>query len=992
MNNHRPFFMKCKVFRCLALFYLLTHTLLTFAYDFEVDGLYYSKLSNNTVEVTFKEKYRNSYSGEIYIPEIINYNGVEYSVTSIGADAFSYCGLTGSLTIPNTVTSIGDYAFAHCSRLTGSLTIPNSVTTIGDNAFRGCSGFSGSLTIPNSVTTIGDYAFEGCTGFTASLSISNSLKEIGNYVFSGCSGFYNKLYIPNSVVKIGNGAFSGCNFTGSLTIPDGVVSIGEEAFSGCKNMVGLLTIGNSVVTIGSYAFSGCSGFTGSLKIPSSVESIGSEAFWGCNGLSSVTIPNSVTSIGSGAFKSCSGLTSVTIGNSVTSISDYAFERCSGLTSVTIGNGVTSIGMCAFSDCSGLTSVTIPNSVTSIGNSAFKSCSGLISVTIPNSVTSIGNSAFSICSSLTSVTSKIQSPFALGYDVFDRISSSPVLYVPQGTKSKYEEKGWTKYFSDVVEKGDITQNTYSLNISASGNGTVSYNNTSIRNKTQAFTVNEGTSATITFTPDNGYRIKSVKLNSTNVTSSVSNNKYSISNITANTTLAVTFEAIPVTTYSLNISASGNGSVTYDNTSIRNKTQSFTVNEGTSATITFIPDNGNSVSSVKVNGSDVTSQLSGNRYAFSNITGNNTMEVLFQEDVNALTVDGLNYTVTSQTNKTVTLTSGGAGQVLTVPATITQNGTTWKVTGVDNNALKDNVELAAIIWDPEAVFTATVSNPNLLLYVKDAQYAPAAINNVIVNGTASSITLTDAESGNNFYCPQQFIVRNISYIHHYGMATGIGESRGWETISLPFDVQSVTHATKGAIVPFAKWKSGDTEHPFWLYELNGTGWAEAQVIKAYTPYIISMPNNSKYKSQFQLAGNVTFAAANVTVGKTENLHTATYSGRTFTPTFSMRENGEGLYALNVNNDFISDNSGMTEGSRFVLNMRKVHPFEAYMTAASQARQFFEVFETGTEELDKLNVQQLDYCYDLAGRKIVNSKSQNSKMPKGVYIMNGKKIIIK
>ena len=171
----------------------------------------------------------------------------------------------------------------------------------------------------------------------------------------------------------------------------------------------------------------------SVTIGNSVTSIGSSAFWHCSGLTSLTIPNSVTSIGSSAFRYCSGLTSVTIGNSVTSIGSYAFEYCSGLTSVHISdiaawcnidfgsnysnplefahhlylngeevkdlvipNSVTSIGGYAFEGCSGLISVTIPNSVTSIGEWAFFGCSGLTSVTIPNSVTSIGSSAFYDC--------------------------------------------------------------------------------------------------------------------------------------------------------------------------------------------------------------------------------------------------------------------------------------------------------------------------------------------------------------------------------------------------------------------------------------------------------------------------------------------------------------------------------------------------------------------------------------------------------------------
>ena len=913
------------------------------------------------------------------------------SVTSIGNYAFSGCiNLTGSLSIPNSVTSIGDYAFSQCCSFTGTLTISNSVTSIGHFAFYNCYYFSGSLTIPNSVTYIGKAAFKDCSGFTGSLTISSSISRIENNSFSGCFRFTGLMTIPNSVTSIGDEAFSGCFGFTSLTIPNSVTSIGSSAFNSCSGLTSVqisniaswckinfsnassnpltyahhlylngeeikdLLIPNyyedyeNFTSIGRYAFCGCSGLT-SVTIPNNVTSIGEYTFAYCSGLTSVTIPNNVTSIGEYTFSYCSGLTSVTIPNnvafisdsafagcnslfsvqisniaswckinfynassnpltyahhlylndkeikdlvipnSVTSIGRYAFCNCNGLTSVTIPNSITSIGNSVFEGCSGLTAVhitdlkawceiefnsnplyyayhlflngeeinnlVIPNSVTSIGSFAFHNCSGLTSVTIPNSVTSIGTRAFGECKRLEKVYSKIQSPFFLWNSAFSGIPSSAQLYVPKGTKSKYIENGWTSYFSEVIEEGDTTPNTYSLSITTSGNGSATFSGTSVRNKTQTFTIDEGASATVSFTPDSGNRIASVKVNSQDVTASVANYQYTISSIAADTKLEVTFEEI----------------------------------------------------------------------------------------VNALVNDDVNYSVVSQDDKTVRVSAGKYGQVLTVPESFVKNGVTWTVTGIETDALKDNADLAAIVWNPNAAFTATVSNPNLLMYVKDAQYVPGAVKNVVVNGTANSITLVDAESGNNFFCPQQFIVRNISYIHHYGMATGIGESRGWETISLPFDVQTVTHATKGTIVPFATWTSGDAVYPFWLYELNGTGWAEAQGIKAYTPYIISMPNNSKYKSQFQLAGNVTFAASNVTVGKTEDFHTATYSGRTFTPTFSMRENGEGLYALNVNNDFISDNSGMTEGSRFVLNMRKVHPFEAYMTTASQARQFFEGFET-------------------------------------------------
>ena len=132
-----------------------------YAYNFEVDGIYYNIYSseNNTVSVT-NNNY-NSYSGSITIPDKVTNNQKEYSVTSIGDDAFFGCtGLT-SITIPNSVTSIGARAFYGCTGLT-SIDIPNSVTSIGDYAFYGCAGLT-SINIPNSVTSIGTGAFSGCT-------------------------------------------------------------------------------------------------------------------------------------------------------------------------------------------------------------------------------------------------------------------------------------------------------------------------------------------------------------------------------------------------------------------------------------------------------------------------------------------------------------------------------------------------------------------------------------------------------------------------------------------------------------------------------------------------------------------------------------------------------------------------------------------------------------------------------------------------------------
>ena len=179
-------------------------------------------------------------------------------------------------------------------------------------------------------------------------------------------------------------------------------------------------------------------------------------------------------------------------------------------------------------------------------------------------------------------------------------------------------------------------THILSITATGNGSATYNSTAVRAKMQTFIVNEGTSAVVTFTPDAGYRIKSVKINNTDVTSKVSNNQYTISNITADASLEVEFEAIPPTTYSFTIKATGNGTVTYDGTAIRDKSSSFTINEGTSAFVTFSPDAGHKIKSVKLNSTDVTTNVSNNQYMISSISANTSLEVEFEAITHTLSI--------------------------------------------------------------------------------------------------------------------------------------------------------------------------------------------------------------------------------------------------------------------------------------------------------------------------------------------------------------------
>ena len=346
----------------------------------------------------------------------------------------AYPSATGDVTIPDSVTYIGYYAFYNCSSLT-SVTIGDSVTSIDSYAFRDCSSLE-SVTIPDSVTSIGYDAFKNCSSLT-SVTIGNGLTEIDYHAFGNCSsltsvhitdlttwiniefGNYesNPLYngadlylngslvtdlvIPDGVTSIGSYTFYGCDSLESVTIPDSVTSIGEEAFSDCDNLE--ITINTDDKYL--YSEDGttillCDSSVTSVTIPENVASINSGAFACCRNVETIETGDTLMSLS--GLPITSALKFITIGNGVTSINENRFKNCSNLESVSIGNSVMSISNYAFYGCSNLTSVTIPDSVTSIGEYAFRDCSSLESVTIGNSVMSIGSSAFENCNNLTSV--------------------------------------------------------------------------------------------------------------------------------------------------------------------------------------------------------------------------------------------------------------------------------------------------------------------------------------------------------------------------------------------------------------------------------------------------------------------------------------------------------------------------------------------------------------------------------------------------------------
>jgi hypothetical protein len=260
---------------------------------------------------------------EAVIPQEIN----NLLVTGIGPDAFEGdVGLTG-VVVPSGVTSIASNAFISCTSLTQITVSPQNSTYSSingvlfdksqDTLIQCPEGITGSYTIPNSVTTVGDEAFFNCAGLTA-VTIPNTVTSIGEGAFSDCT-LLTSVTIPSSITTIADGTFDSCGLK-NVTIPTSVTSIGNQAFE--SSGLGSVTIPDSVTSIGVGAFQYCG--LSSAIIGNGVTSIGVNAFEFCNTLNYVSIGDSVTSIGSGAFESCNNLTTVTIPASVTSIGSQAF--------------------------------------------------------------------------------------------------------------------------------------------------------------------------------------------------------------------------------------------------------------------------------------------------------------------------------------------------------------------------------------------------------------------------------------------------------------------------------------------------------------------------------------------------------------------------------------------------------------------------------------------------------------------------------------------
>ena len=398
----------------------------------------------------------------------------------------------GVITFDGELTTIGNYAFEDCQSMT-SITIPDSVTTLGWGAFTKCSTlreFSGKFATDDGLCLITDdilkaFAIDcGVTEYT----IPNNVTSIAHNVFMECVSL-TSVTIPDSVTTIGDYTFTWCKNLTTISIGSGVTSIGYAAFVDCNSLTSVYCKATTPPTLdGNGFYDNAEGRK--IYVPAeSVEAYKAAEYWSeyaadivgynfeageevaiSNKLfytaTALVEPNDASafnvSIVSNEWDEATGEGIITFDDELTTIGDYAFRDCDSLTSVTIGDSVTTIGEQAFNYCRSLTSVTIGDSVTTIGDYAFSDCESLTSVTIPDSVTTIGNYAFYYCRSLTSVYCEATTPPTLGDSyVFDYNASGRKIYVTAESVKAYKAaENWSEYAADIVgynfETGEVAE--------------------------------------------------------------------------------------------------------------------------------------------------------------------------------------------------------------------------------------------------------------------------------------------------------------------------------------------------------------------------------------------------------------------------------------------------------------------------------------------------------------------------------------------------------
>ena len=765
------------------------------------------------------------------------------------------------------------------------------------------------------------------------------------------------------VIAIGEQAFWTCEEITSVDIPNSITSIDASAFEYCKKLA-KADLPANLKSIGAYAFYGCA-FT-SVVIPSSVREIGEDYNWNpftaCPNIQSITVEagnevfdsreNCNAIIHTASNTIFTGCGNTVILRSVKAIANHAFYGCKGLTSLTLLDNISSIGSQSFAMCSNLATIQVE-----LGNPVYDSrigCNAIIekatnklvlgckNTFVPTSVTTIGDHAF-MGSGIAAINIPENVKNIEGYAFTDCEALSSVRL-----PSELTEIGMSVFYGcSSLKSIDIPETVTTL-------GACAFQSSGLESIVIPSNV-----TTIGF---QGF-LDNSNLQSITFGQNVSDLGYHSFSYCDNIRTIYSYIKTPPVATEAHF-----GSAVYEQATLY-------VPYGTRERYLAM-DGWNQFQ-------NIVEMPNTEPEPYGVLTGNNTTLRLYYDEQRDIRKGML---ITPTMTREPWYEQRGSIMRVVVDETYASN-----MTEETKFWLSDYPMLAAVQAGNAEIPAAQyrgIQNPNVLVYVNEDRLAPEGIQNVVVNGVAQEIVLKDASGNNNWYCPQAFQAEKISYSRNFKQQTRIGYSRGWESLALPFAVQTITHQDKGVIAPFG---SDASDLHFWLRRLTHSGLQAVQTIEANTPYIISMPNSYEYPERFNLSGQVTFAAENVTVPQTVVVMDESEEF-IMAPAFQSMAVQPDIYALNVG----EKREFYPEGSVFERNYRGVRPFEAYTMhkgGTSPAPMYFIIGENtddNTTDILEVRSQMEDgngEWFTLDGRKL-----QNTPTTKGVYIQNGRKVIVK
>ena len=482
---------------------------------------------------------------------------IRSGVTTISESAFYSCGQDEGVTetvvsMGSNVTSIGANAFRDCPKLK-SLTLPSKLTTIGNNAFNG-SGLT-SVTIPASVMNIGDYAFQNCGSMT-SITIEDSetpLTMPGTWYERPLANAATTIYIGRNLTLTGDDDYQLLDYATSVEFGPQVTTINPRLFYSNTKLESI-TIGSGVTTIGESAFYMCGTYWDEetnqgvdelvVTMGSNVTSIGTNAFLECTHLKAIALPSTLTTIGNGAFSN-SGLTSISIPASVMTIGDAAFGGCNSMTSITIEDSETPLTMTGSwyerPFWNSATSIYLGRNVTLTEevNPIFVSAT---SVEFGSKVTEI---SAPISGVLTSVKVPWLTPITIAADLFNETElENATLWVPGGTMDAYEDAtGWQAFTNKEFA-------SYVVSVQTIGHGTLAVADIEAgMGETETTLIDRETDVVFTVTPATGYELTTFTVN--DVAATPTEGSYTVEDLSADQTVVAGFTPITYTlTYTMN----------------------------------------------------------------------------------------------------------------------------------------------------------------------------------------------------------------------------------------------------------------------------------------------------------------------------------------------------------------------------------------------------------------------------------------------------------